>query len=326
MLASWNIIWGKNLKIVVTGALGHIGSRLIRELPVKLPGSRIVMVDNLSTQRYCSLFGLVGDSYEFVDADVLEADLPSIFGGVQTIVHLAALVDPTASFANPEQVEHVNYNMTAKVADACLREGCSLFHVSSCSVYGSQSDVFDEDFPVADLVPQSPYAATKLKEEQYLRELDGLRYSICRFGTICGVSPGMRFQTAVNKFCWQAAVGKPLTVWQTAMHQKRPYLTLHDAVNAISFFIARDLFDGGVYNVLSDNLTVSDIIGFIARHVPDLDITYVETAAMNDLSFVVSRQRVEELGFEFGGSVENSITETLRLLNSTTEGDRPGPR
>jgi UDP-glucose 4-epimerase len=39
------------MKIVVTGALGHIGSRLIRELPVAFPEAHIVMIDDMSAQR-----------------------------------------------------------------------------------------------------------------------------------------------------------------------------------------------------------------------------------------------------------------------------------
>ena len=49
------------MKIAVTGALGHIGSRLIRELPAMFPEAQIVLIDDLSTQRYCSLFNLPGD-------------------------------------------------------------------------------------------------------------------------------------------------------------------------------------------------------------------------------------------------------------------------
>ena len=46
------------MKILVTGALGHIGSRLIRNLPEHFPGCEIVMVDNMITQRYSSIFNL----------------------------------------------------------------------------------------------------------------------------------------------------------------------------------------------------------------------------------------------------------------------------
>src|ERR1700704_5984440 len=67
----------------------------------------------------------------------------------------------------------------------------------------------------------------------------GLRCVIFRFGTIAGASIGMRFHTAVNKFAWQACLGIPITVWRTALHQKRPYLSLRDAVRALAFVLAR---------------------------------------------------------------------------------------
>jgi len=46
------------MRLIVTGALGHIGSQLIREIPLVMPDVEVVMLDDLSTQRYCSLFNL----------------------------------------------------------------------------------------------------------------------------------------------------------------------------------------------------------------------------------------------------------------------------
>ena len=40
------------MKIVVTGALGHIGSRLISELPTIFPEAEIVLIDNLSIKYF----------------------------------------------------------------------------------------------------------------------------------------------------------------------------------------------------------------------------------------------------------------------------------
>jgi hypothetical protein len=48
----------QSMKVVITGALGHIGSYLIRDLPFRFPGVDIVMIDNMMTQRYPSLFDL----------------------------------------------------------------------------------------------------------------------------------------------------------------------------------------------------------------------------------------------------------------------------
>jgi len=311
------------MKIVITGALGHIGSRVIRQIPIAFPRAEIVMIDNMLTQRYCSLFNLPADGkYRFVETDVLDIALNAIVEGADVVLHLAAITDAAGSFKNKEQIENVNYNATAKVAGACSDAKCPMIFISSTSVYGTQSGVVDEDCSPEELQPQSPYAETKLKEERFLQALGTsgeLRFVVCRFGTICGVSPGMRFHTAVNKFCWQAVMGQPLTVWRTALHQKRPYLALSDAVEALKFVIKNDLFDRKIYNVLTENLTVHDIIQHIKEYIPQLEIEYVDTEIMNQLSYEVSCRRFKKQGFEFTGSVGKSIGETIELLKTAGE-------
>ncbi len=312
------------MKIVVAGALGHIGSRLIRELPFAFPQAQIFMIDNMLTQRYCSLFNLPsGSKYHFFEEDVLTADLKKIFDGADVVVQLAAITDATSSFKNREQVEKVNYGTTVKIAQVCSQLNCPMIHLSSTSVYGTQKEVVDEDCLPEELKPQSPYAEMKLREEEFLQGLvvsDGLRFVTCRFGTICGVSPGMRFHTAVNKFCWQAVMGQPLTVWRTALYQKRPYLVIDDAMRAFVFIIKNSIYDRRVYNVLTDNLTVNDIIQSIKQHIIKLEINYVDVEIMNQLSYDVSNQRFRKKGFEFTGSIEASISETVELLRQTEGG------
>ena len=306
------------MKIVVTGALGHIGSRLIRELPVAFPGAQIVMIDNMSAQRYCSLFNLPTEgNYTFVEGDVLEYDLEKLTDGADVAVHLAAITDAAGSFEIREKVEYVNFTASQRVAEACVKTGTALIHISSTSVYGTQNDVVDEECSASDLKPQSPYAETKLREESFLVSLGnsrGLRFVTCRFGTICGVSPGMRFHTAVNKFCWQAVLGQPLTVWTTAYDQKRPYLDLTEAVEALKFIISNDLFDRRVYNVLTANLTVRDIVDLIRQEVGYVEVQFVESPIMNQLSYEVLSKRFKSAGFEFQGDLEKAIDETIELL------------
>lgn len=306
------------MKIVITGALGHIGSKLIREIPETAPDTEIVMIDNLSTQRYCSLFDLPSHGkYQFLEADILKDQLSSIFVDTDVVVHLAAITNAAGSFEIREQVEQVNYNGTERVARECIKNDCAMVFLSTTSVYGSQRDKVDEDCPVADLKPQSPYAASKLNAERMLKEMkqrDGLRFIIGRFGTIFGTSIGMRFHTAVNKFCWQAVMRQPITVWKTALHQYRPYLDLNDAVKAINFIIEKDIFNGQIYNVLTVNATVQNIIEIISRYIPDLSIQYVDTEIMDQLSYHVSNNRFKNIGFEFEGDMEKGIGDTINLL------------
>jgi nucleoside-diphosphate-sugar epimerase len=306
------------MKLVVTGALGHIGSYVVRDLAARFPGVEIVMIDNMMTQRYGSLFNLPATgSYRFHEADITKIDLRPVLDGAHAVIHLAAITDAAGSFGRAAEVEANNYQATAKVAEVCVETGARLIALSSTSVYGTQASVVSEDCSAAELKPQSPYAETKLKEEALVTSLatsNRLRAISCRFGTIFGASPGMRFHTAVNKFCWQAVMNIPLSVWRTAYNQKRPYLDLSDAARAIAHVIEQDIFDGRIYNVLTLNATVHDIVEAVKAFVPDLDIAFVDSKIMNQLSYEVSCDRFASTGFIFAGSLRRSIGETIALL------------
>jgi nucleoside-diphosphate-sugar epimerase len=312
------------MKLAITGALGHIGSRFIHSLR---PGdyTRVALLDDLSTQRYCSLFNLPPDvPFRFAEVDICTANLVSLFQGVDVVVHLAAITDATSSFDCADRVEHVNFEGAERVARACVATGSRMIFFSTTSVYGTQEMVVDEQCAGEDLKPQSPYATSKLKAERMLQGLgqaEGLRFIICRFGTIFGTSIGMRFHTAINKFCWQACMGQPLSVWRTALHQKRPYLDLKDAVRALDFIIKTDRFDKQVYNVLTTNATVGEIVEAIRRHVPDTRIEYVDSRIMNQLSYEVSCDKFKSLGFEFQGSLTQGVHESIQLIRGMRQAE-----
>jgi nucleoside-diphosphate-sugar epimerase len=205
-----------------------------------------------------------------------------------------------------------------RVADACVQTGAALLSLSTTSVYGKQAELVDETCSDEDLQPQSPYAESKLRAERYLLKLGeekGLRFNTLRFGTIFGPSPGMRFHTAVNKFIWQANLGQPITIWRTALHQKRPYLDLSDAVFALGFLICEKIYKNEVFNVLTLNATPKEITDAISEFSGPLSIEFVDSEIMNQLSYEVDRRKFESLGFEFKGDLVKGIGSTLQLLS-----------
>jgi len=311
-------------RILVTGPLGHIGSKFIHGIR---PGDfrEVLLLDNLSTQRYCSLFHLPeGVPFRFIEADICEADLGALCRDVDVVLHLAAITDAPSSFANPEKVERINFEGTRRVAEACASNGSRLIFLSTTSVYGTQQSVVDEECGEENLKCQSPYAESKLRAEKCLHAMGisaGLKYVVCRFGTIFGTSIGMRFHTAINKFCWQACTGQAITVWRTALHQKRPYLDLKDAVRALDFLIGTDRFDNQVYNVLTVNATVGEIVDTVRGYLPDSRIELVDARVMNQLSYEVSREKFLGLGFEFRGSLPDAVRETIALIRGVRQAD-----
>lgn len=296
------------MKIVVTGALGHIGSGLVRSLL----GHEVIMIDNFSTNRYTSLFNLKGN-YRFIQADITKCELTKIFNDSDVVIHLAAIVDAENSFDTEDEVNRVNFEGTKQVAIACKLTNVPMIFASTTSVYGVQENEVDETCQT--LMPQSPYADFKIRAENYLKSLDGLRFTIIRMGTIFGKSPGMRFHTAVNKFCLQASIGQPITVWKTAMHQNRPYLDLVDAIRAIEFILYDKIYNNEIYNLVTVNTTVSNILDIIGNTIFDISINYVDSRIMNQLSYTVSSNKFKSLGFEFIGNIEDGINETLEILS-----------
>lgn len=308
------------MKLLITGALGHIGSKLIHSIK---PGffEEVRLIDNMMTQRYSSLFNLPrGVKFKFYEDDICQPDLDKYFKGMDVVIHLAAITDAASTFDKKELVEEVNYLGTNNVAEACLRNKCCLIFPSTTSVYGTQSDVVDEYCSPNDLKPQSPYAESKLKAEQLLIKLgkeSKLKFVICRLGTIFGTSIGMRFHTAVNKFVWQACLGMPITVWRTAMNQRRPYLDLDDAVRAFLYIINKKLFSRQIYNIVSVNSTVAEIITVIKNKIPNIKVKYVDCAIMNQLTYTVANDKFRKTGFKFTGQMAKGINDTIKILSAT---------
>jgi len=305
-------------KIIITGALGHIGSKLIRTIPKYFPKAECILIDNLSSQRYCSLFNLPENGiYYFYERDIFDPSIEQLFLNGDIVIHLAAITDADASISKPDEVNKVNYIGTEIIASLCVKHNIPLIFISTTSVYGTQDGLVDEDCSDIELQPQSPYAESKLLAEKIIIKMGntkGLKFVILRFGTIFGTSRGMRFHTAVNKFIWQACTGIPLSVWRLALYQKRPYLDLNDAINAIIFVISNNLWKNTIYNIVTINTTVNDIITHIKHYIPDTNIEFVDTKIMNQLSYEVDNKKFIKEGFKYKGKLENGIIKSIILL------------
>jgi nucleoside-diphosphate-sugar epimerase len=305
------------MNICITGALGHIGSKLIRNLTSKNIDV-IHLTDNFLTQRYSSLFDLPANKkYLFHELNILDHRMEKIIRDSDIIIHLAAITDAETSAGKKALVNKVNKRGFKHVADLCLKYKKAIIFPSTTSVYGSQSDQVDET--CLELKPQSPYAESKIWAENYLSALGkkkGLNYIIFRLGTIFGHSIGMRFHTAVNKFIFQAVNGQEITVWKTAYKQKRPYCDLDDAISAFNYAISHKLFNRQVYNIVTINSTVEGIVNAIKKYTPGLQIKFVDSRIMNQLSYDVDNSKSKKAGFKYTGNLDQSVRETIEKLKN----------
>ena len=231
---------------------------------------------------------------------------------IDTIIHLASITDAAASINNKKEVIRNNLGCFKNVLKYCEKRNINLIHISSTSVYGSQELYVNEE--CQELFPQSPYADVKISEEKKLKKTNKkFKFVTLRFGTIVGPSSGMRFHTAVNKFCMQAYLDKPLDIWRTALNQFRPYLTIDDSFKALNFFLIKKNYDREIYNIVSKNLTVKNIINIINKY-KKTKIKFVNDRIMNQLSYKVDSSKVKKLGLHLNSKLDKNIKQTLKLL------------
>ena len=305
-------------KIIITGGLGHIGSYLIENFLKKKNNLHLIIIDNLQSQRFTSLFDLKikNNKVSFYDLDLVKESISNVVKKADLLIHLAAITDAENSVGQEKFYTQNNVNCTKEVIKFCKEFNVPFIFPSSTSVYGKMKHnevLFEDNKDV--LYPQSPYARIKLKEEKLIKKSSrDIRSIIIRLGTIVGKSKGMRFHTAVNKFCYQASMNKKITVWKSAYNQVRPYATLNDFYAIVNFFLnKKELINNQTYNLVTKNLTVKDIIDII-KIKKRVNIKFVNSKIMNQLSYKVSNKKISTLGFKTSDNIKIEIFETLKMF------------
>ena len=305
------------MKIIITGACGHIGSYIAENVHKIKKIKNTVLVDNLKSNRFSSIFNLRKKSnIKFYIKDLNDINTLDEFKNVDYLIHCASMTNAEKSFGNKKEMYKNNLNCLKTTIRYCKKNKVKLIHLSSTSVYGKQAKIVDENCEKKYLKPQSPYAKIKLIEEKMLKkESKHLKYVTFRFGTIAGVSKGIRFHTAVNKFCFNAALNEKIQIYKTALHQYRPYLSVRDAFKVFKFCIEKDFFKNDIYNALSGNFTVNQILKKIKKFKKNIGISLVNSAIMNQLSYHVDDSKIRKEGLKLNAKIDDDIRNTLKLFD-----------
>jgi dihydroflavonol-4-reductase len=165
---------------LVTGATGHVGGNLVRNLLARgQPVRALIHLDRRA---------LAGLDIETVPGDVRDpASLDRALAGVDTVYHLAATISLTAGPA----LKDVNVAGTRNVIEACLRHHVKrLVHFSSIHAVAPHPTrpLVDESCPLVDSARCSNYNQSKAAAEREIqRGLDrGLNVVIIRPTAILG--------------------------------------------------------------------------------------------------------------------------------------------
>jgi len=152
----------KHKRVLVTGADGFIGSRLVEELVAR--GARVTALAQYNSFNFWGWLEDIPvlDQVHVVTGDVRDAHFcESLVRNIDVVFHLAALIPIPYSYIAPDSYIDTNVRGTLNICQAARSAGVEkLIHTSTSEVYGTARCVpMDETHP---LTPQSPYSATKI--------------------------------------------------------------------------------------------------------------------------------------------------------------------
>lgn len=291
-------------KVVVTGGAGFVGSHLCDAL-VALR-AEVIALDDLSAGKESNVAHLEDlPNFRFVQADVCDKSLASLFEGVDTVFHNAAskknvcLIDPQRDLA-------VNAGGALNLLQIATHKGVRKFvHASTGSVYG-EPRIFPttEDHPLA---PVSYYGVSKLAGERYVdvfHRLYGLDTTILRYFHVYGPrQESNEFGGVVSIFLRRIAEGQNPIVFGDG-EQVRSFTWVLDLVDANIRAAVDPRATGQAYNVASGiQVTINELAeGMLKLLDPEgrLKVEHGEPLLGDINRFDIDNSRVrEELGVRF---------------------------
>lgn len=284
--------------VLVVGGAGYVGGALTDRL----------LGSHHKVRVYDSL--VYEESYrkpvEFVRGDVRDWErLWTHLKWADVVVWLAALVGDGACAFDPELTTEINETSVKQLVE---RFSGRIIFTSTCSVYGAQDGLLNEDSP---LNPLSLYATTKLNAEAHLRGKNAL---IFRLGTLFGVGDRfsrIRMDLVVNILTVKAVLQKRINVF--GGDQYRPLLHVKDTAEAIFQNIDTDY--RGVYNLHSVNVRILDLADEFLRHFQDLDVQRTEVKFQDSRNYRVSSDRAKAtFGFEPHYTIDDGIAELKTII------------
>jgi UDP-glucose 4-epimerase len=265
-------LYMQDKRVLVTGGAGFIGSNLANHLA---EDNDVTAVDDL----YLGTPDNLRDDVEFVQASVLDDDLPS---DVDVLFHLAALSSRNMHEENPQLGARVNVEGFVNTVEQVRKDGCeTVVYATTSSIYGSRTEPSPEDMEIE---AHTGYEASKLARERYGEyyanhydmNVAGLRFFSVYQGFGGNEAHKGEYANTIAQFADKIAGGESPELFGDGT-QTRDFTHVDDVVRACEQVADEELT--GVYNVGTGvAYSFNEMVEMINEELgTDVDPAYIET-------------------------------------------------
>ncbi len=254
---------GSQLKCVILGGGGFIGSHIVEALAEQGHSVRVFERHNINTRNIAHVLGRI----ELVYGDFLnEDDLCRALAGMDIVVHLVSTTLPKSSNDNVIYDIETNVIGTIRLLNLAKQLGIRkiIFASSGGTVYG-----LPQYQPISETHPTDPicsHGIAKITIEKYLQlyhHLYDLDYIVLRFANPYGPKQDpMTGQGAITVFLQRILNEEPISIWGDGT-VARDYFYISDLVAAVLAAIEKDP-PSKIYNIASGfSHTLNELINIM---------------------------------------------------------------
>lgn len=310
-------------RVLVTGALGYLGGRILRSL-LDAGGKFEPVVGTLVSVSEIEMLK-ISEKLEARVVDVTRPidELAAALKGIDSVVHLGALNEIQCA-ADPRQAMMVNCLGTHNLVDAAVKSGVQDFlFFSTAHVYGSPLVGVIEETRACR--PVHPYAYSKRAAEDYVfsaRDKGSINGIVVRLSNGMGAplhSAIDRWVLVVNDLCRQAIECGKLTL-KSSGKQQRNFIPIKDIGIAVNHLLSipKTATLDGLFNLGGrENLSVMEIAEMVAsegKKILGIEIPIICGAPDANQNFVpldYRSEKIRQTGLNLTGTVREAVAETL---------------
>jgi nucleoside-diphosphate-sugar epimerase/quercetin dioxygenase-like cupin family protein/SAM-dependent methyltransferase len=300
-------------KIVITGALGYIGTELCKMYSGEARFKNIIAVDNrFVSERVKQLrdWGI-----DFIQASILECDaISKIVSDADVVIHLAGITDVayTKTDSNSEQdalIKKTSIDGTRNIINS-ITDDCKLIFPSTHVVYEGVEDTRLDILETEKPCPVLSYSESKVQTELDLVE-SSKNYIVLRLATVCGYSTDtMRINIMPNLFSKIASQKGTIKLFSGGV-QLKSLVPLLDVVRCMKFMAEKTDINREIFHLSKESMTVKEVSEICKKFSPELNLIETDDEIPN-LGYTISNEKLLNTGFEFRHTVEECIKEMVQ--------------